>query len=427
MHKTTTKYSLSMLVALSIAGVWITAYGQASESNMAVPADSITAEPGQATRDGLAETIAGYLRVKDVRVPGEQTIKMRVEGFADELAVQAVIQDHPAPLVVVILGLSAKTKSDYSKQWPAWLAEAGFHVLYFDSTFGDSFQKVARRGVSGNVFSEAESARDVIAAFTNRSEIQGRITRIGLVGYSYGAVEALILGKMSAEGKLPFELSAIQAYEPPLDLRATANVLDRWFEEDRPRYTLIELQRMFKISSGDEERELAKLSPSAMRAAIAATFREELSNVIVENDKIYKLGLLPKTDAVDEEYVRKDAADQYGFIPYAEGIALPFWAQRMGYANAERMVNEATVFALLPAQPNFCEVIEAANDPFNTPDQLELLQRQNAGQRLTIIPHGGHLGYMSDSWTRSKLISLFGQPDALKSSATGIERVFARK
>src|SRR5689334_23127591 len=85
--------------------------------------------------NGLYATIAGVLKLKHVGVPGETTLHLSVNGFRQPMAVHAVLQDHEAPLVVVIPGINGKAVSDFTKLWPSWYAQAGYNVLYFDSTF----------------------------------------------------------------------------------------------------------------------------------------------------------------------------------------------------------------------------------------------------------------------------------------------------
>src|SRR5476651_1062961 len=89
--------------------------------------------------NGLSATLNGYLNVKGVQIPEQQTRLLTVPGLAQPLPIHVVMQDHPAPLVVVLLGISGEAQSDFSKLWPSWFAQAGYNVLTYDSSFRPEF------------------------------------------------------------------------------------------------------------------------------------------------------------------------------------------------------------------------------------------------------------------------------------------------
>jgi len=358
-----------------------------------------------ACTDGLYASICGTLRIKNIKVRNEKSLNLIVAGFARSVSIKAVIQDHSAPLTVVILGLSGKTNADYSKVWPAWLSDAGHHVLYFDSTFGSSFHKVSRHGVSGNLWAETERIRDIITAFLDHPDMRGKVSEIGIAGYSYGGVQALLLGQMAKVKKLPFTISGIQAYSPPIDLLKTAEILDAWYRTDRWNFTAAELQRMFrKLPSFDVRPE--KISESAMRAAVADVFRTELSDVVLATDAIYNLGNLPKGNDFDHQYIKIEYAQSYGFLAFARKFARPYWQAKLSEEEINRLADQTNLCRLLQEQPAYSETIISADDPFNTLEDLNKFKGCAVGHRLTVLPRGGHIGYMSDEWTRAKLLTL---------------------
>ena len=227
-------------------------------ATLAVPCLASTEEPNEEARvvhvstlpaysfpycNPLYGTIAGVLKVKHVNVRGETTFTLNVNGFSKPMTVHAVLQDHEAPLVVMVPGISGKADSDFTKLWPSWYSSAGYNVLWFDSTFRPELVSVIGRGVSGNVWSEAEGVRDLIDSFLQLDTVRPNVTKIGIVGQSYGGVIALILGQMSKEGHLPFKIDAIQAYSPPTDMKRTADLFDQWFNDYRWKYTLAQLEK----------------------------------------------------------------------------------------------------------------------------------------------------------------------------------------
>ncbi len=138
-----------------------------------------------------------------------------VPGFQCGVPVRTVMQPGPAPLVVVLLGAEGKAADPFSKQWINWLAEAGYHVLSFNSTLEANFINASGRGVSGNIQGEAQGVRDIIGTFLKSPLAEGRVTKLGIVGMSYGGLEALLIGKMAAEKEVPYPIDAIRAFSPP--------------------------------------------------------------------------------------------------------------------------------------------------------------------------------------------------------------------
>jgi predicted alpha/beta-fold hydrolase len=354
----------------------------------------------------LYATLAGYLEVGNVIVPGEQKLNLSVEKFSKPMPVHAVIQDHSAPLVVFLPGISARADASFTKLWPSFFAEAGYHVLWFDSTFRPEFVDAANRGVSGNVWSESQSAAEIIATFLKLERLQGRVAKVGIVGMSYGAIEALILGRMASAGKLPFEIAAIQAYSPPLDFQRTGEILDTWYSEDRWNYTLAELSSTVG-GHVPEPCECIPFSDSMMRAAITASFHEELVPVVLRSDAKYHLNVLPHGNEFTEAEVRREYADAWGYVKYAYDLALPYWECRIGKGAVDKLIVDTRAVELLRGQPAYVETIIAKDDPFDTQADMDEFLSATARQNVTVLGRGGHLGYVGNDWTRAKLLSIF--------------------
>jgi hypothetical protein len=277
--------------------------------------------------------------------------------------------------------------------------------MLFDSTFRPEFVNTTGHGVSGNLWKESECVAKIIQAFTQEKDVRGKITQIGVVGMSYGGTQALILGSLAQQGKLPFEITAIQAYSPPIRFEKSAAIIDRWYDEDRSQFKLTELKEKFsghKPSSG-----VIPFTESEMRAAFSASFRLGLPDVIVRNDEYYKLNILPHGNEFDDAFVRKDAAEKWGYTRFAFDMAVPYWEERLGRDALRQLIHETALPRLLQKQPPYSETIIADDDPLNDPDDLDLLKSHTNSIRLTLLPRGGHLGYVAEPWTKAKLLTLF--------------------
>jgi len=356
--------------------------------------------------NGLYATLAGYLNVKYVSLKHMRSFDLKIDSFERKMPVKAVIQKGTAPLVVVLLGISGQVDNDFSKLWASWYANAGYHVMLFDSTFRPEFVNTSGHGVSGNLWKESECVAKIIQSFTQEKEIRGKISQIGIVGMSYGASQALILGSLAQQGKLPFEIAAIQAYSPPIRFEKSAEIIDRWYEHDRSQFTLTELKEKFASHKPSKSGEIP-FTETEMRAAFSASFRLGLADVIVRNDEYYKLNILPHGNEFDDAFVRKDAAEKWGYTRFAFEMAVPYWEQRLGHDALTQLIHETALPQLLQHQPPYSETILADDDPLNDPADLNLLKSQTNSIRLTLLPRGGHLGYVGEPWTKAKLLTLF--------------------
>lgn len=372
-------------------------------------------------KNGLYSTLAGFLNIPDLELKNQKTFKLEIEGFKNKLQVKAILQSNLAPLVVIIPGLDGKADGRLGKLWPSWYANAGYHVVWFDSTFLPSFVEPSGHGVTGNLSAESERVRDIIKTFINLNEVKGRISKLGIVGMSYGGIEALMLGQMAAEGRLPFAVDAIQAYSPPIDLRKTGELIDRWYLEDRWEYTLAELAGKLSCHKPVCSDYQVPFTDSFMRAGIAAAFRLGLADLVDRNDRVYKLGLLPGGNNFDDAYVRMDYAALWGYSKFMNELSYPYWQKKLKLNDLTELTAKIQLPGLLEKQPAYSETILAEDDPFNTPEDMENLKTLASSLPLTVLPRGGHLGFINESWTRAKLLTIFKSATTLPASPSHIE------
>jgi predicted alpha/beta-fold hydrolase len=357
-------------------------------------------------KNGLYSTVVSMNLFYAPKIKEEEEIKLKPNGFERDLKVAAVLQETKAPLAVVVLGFDGRTDWPYARLLIYCLAKSGYHVLTFPSTYTISFINSSRHGVSGNVTAETDLLANLVAAFLENKKVVGRVERIGVVGISYGGIQALQLAVRANEGKLPFKLDGALALSPPVRLKSTAILLDNYYKDDRWKYTMVEMAKKFgnhepvdadaKIPFADEE----------MRAAIGFVFRDELKRVVDRNDLLYKLRLLP---AASSEYNREDIAMAWGFGKFIVDMAYPFWREKSNLKGEDDFWAPTELRNILPKLPNFAQAVVAADDPLNNPDDLAELPKSPA---FILVPNGGHLGYLAASWTRARLVRLFEQfPD----------------
>jgi pimeloyl-ACP methyl ester carboxylesterase len=241
-------------------------------------------------------------------------------------------------------------------------------------------------------------------------EMKGNVTQIGIVGMSYGGLEALVLGQMAKENRLPFQIDAVQAYSPPIRLEHTGELIDQWYGEDRWNYTLVELADTFTKHKPVSADSPVPFSDGLMRAGISALFHLGLAEVVIKNDSEFRMHLLPAGNQFDDQYVKQDYAEAWGYAKFMTDMAYPYWQRKLKLNDIKEMNDPIDLCNLVQKQPAHSEAILSEDDPFNTPEDLADLKQCAANARLVLLPCGGHLGFVSDPWTRAKLLSIFKAP-----------------
>lgn len=358
-------------------------------------------------KNGFYSTIVGSLTVKDTNLCNLCESRLCVPGFRSPMPIRTVMQPYEAPLVVVLLGAEGRSGDPMPKLWFTWLSEAGFHVLSFNSTLDADFITSCGRGVSGNIANEAECARDIIGAFLKLPNVQGRVKQVAVVGMSYGGIQALLIGKMAAEKKVDFPIDSIKAFSPPIDMMRAAEFIDRWWREDRWKYTLPQIYLAVAKHKVVTDGSCVPLDDKLMRAGVSASFRVPFVDVVEVNDDIYRLHVRPASDFGELSLGRREYAATYGFTRFMRDCTYPHWKDKLGLASFSELNAVARLTNVVPLQPAFVETIIANDDPLNRPEDLEELKRVSGSARLTILDGGGHLGYIGHRWAKAKLQGVF--------------------
>ncbi len=370
--------------------------------------------------DGLYATLTAFSNIEQIQegkfkdgngLRKDSEVKLKnIEGFKKDFKVLATWQSQKreAPLAVLLLGLATRADSALARFWKTQMYEAGCHVVTFDSPFLPTFSERSRHGVAGNVQEEALLVARVIEAFMKHKSAKGRISKVGLIGGSYGGVLALHVAQIVEKRQIELPLEATMVFSPPVNMETAAKLLDKYHREDRWRYTLMELGSEMlghkRVSPGEP----IPFSKSEMRAGIAAAFRMDLEYVVEKNDRIYKMGLLPSLDEdeFDDQY-RKDVAETWTFEKFVEVMSYSYWSKKGKASSPEELWAAGRLDEIFQDCPQNVQVIMTRDDPLNDPDELMALESSAPRGVLTVLPRGGHLGYLNTEWAKAKLHSLF--------------------
>jgi predicted alpha/beta-fold hydrolase len=364
----------------------------------AQPAAKIEEPPSYdyAIDNGLYATVTAMESFKKPDIKNEKKFKLRdIEGFKKEIEVRALLQDKPAPLVIIFLGLATKSKDPLARLWQAQLFEAGNSVMCFDSVFRASFNQRSCHGVAGNLEAESCVAAKVIGAFLEHPEVKDKPTRIGLVGASYGGMLALNFAKLAKEGRIRIAPERVLVFSPPISMKNSAVILDKFYDEDRQKTGIFDLLEM----SGHKPVGPGKKIPfteSQMRAGIGYVFHDDLDDAIKCSKDVYKFEL-PKKDG---------EKNRRCFTRFIEQVVYPYWKEH-GVKSLDELWESGNLAKLLNACGSNVHAIVAVDDPLNDPLLLKYMKRDVPAEKLTVLPRGGHLGFIGCSWARDRVLKLF--------------------
>jgi predicted alpha/beta-fold hydrolase len=361
--------------------------------------------------DGLYATITSMQSFKKPDIKNERKFKLQnIDGFKKKIEVRAILQDKPAPLVVILLGLTSKSKDPLARLWQAQLSEAGNHVLVFDSIFRPSFNECSTHGVAGNLEVEAQVAAKVINAFMRHPEVEGRVTRVGLLGASYGGMLALNFAKLAGEGRIAIVPDKVLVFSPPVSMRSAAQLLDKYHDQDFQKQGIFDLLDM----SGHKPVEKGRRIPfnaTQMRGGIGYVFHSDLEAVIECSKDLYDYKL-PKLGK--DERGKNEPKDSRAFTRFIEQVVFSYWSKNGGVATVQELWNFGDLDRVLKACPNTVHCVLAQDDPLNDSTDLQLLKLNTPAEKLTVLPRGGHLGYVGCDWTMRQVLKMFEKPEPVK-------------
>ena len=351
--------------------------------------------------NGLYATLTAMTSFKVPSLKAEQKLKVSVFGFKKDLEVRAMVQDGPAPLVVIFLGLASKSKDPLARLWEAQLYEAGYHVMTFDSIFRSSFNKISNHGVAGNLEMEAITAANVIAAFKQHPAIEGKITKLGLVGASYGGILALNFARLAKNKKITIVPDRVLTFSAPVSMHVASTMLDKFYDEDRAHFGILDLWKMKGHEPVDASKPIP-FSASLMRAGIGYVFHDDLIDAVNTSKDVYHFELpdMPKDGNGGDKH-------RFAFTRFIEQVVFPYWQAQKRVGSLEDLWSFGDLGKLIAATDDNVHVVMTADDPLNDPVLLKYVQRDAPPGRLTVLPRGGHLGYLGTRWAHERLLALF--------------------
>jgi hypothetical protein len=357
-------------------------------------------------------------------LPGRD--KIRFSDGHQNVPIAVFVQEMPAPLVYVIPGVGGSA----SEGAAIWLAEflftKGFSVISVPSPLHWRF--ILGQSTTGMPGFTPEDVRDLQRVMSlSRAEAERlfglRATRIGVVGYSLGAVDAAYL--MKSERTMPLlGIERAVLINPPLNLSTAVKKIDelndigsRWTPERREAiwgymYNLGEkamgrnIQDPYFFYGLDQ---VIKISTKDVMYLIGSSFRQTLADVLMISEEIAHQGLLKEPATEGERSERLNEALSTSFMDYLSKSAWPFWKKRLGnnWTEAEFVAHGdlASLRDLMGHDKAFY-LLHNEDDFLTTKDDL-LSLADIMGDRAFIYPLGGHVGGLWHPRTLENINQIF--------------------
>ena len=359
---------------------------------------------------------ASVALLKDPKLPEKQVkyatllpARARTPLFEDKARVYYVTyrQDKPADLVVLISGLGSVAEDPLALYLGGQIFAMGYNVLVVPDAFNWQFALGA--SATGYVGIPSVDAGDlenfIVRARDHAVHEDGmKVRQTKLVGYSMGALEGAFLAAREAQHpRLKFD--KVVLLNPPVDTFYDLHMLDslaatgaNWSADDKKTVKARAFKLVVDANLTDPQgapyfRDLAQrntLTDDQLKYVLFGLFRNSLTDVIMVTQQIRDAGVL-KTPA-DKLHLdaREKEAAQYGFEDYLRLFLEPQLGDKR---SADQILKQETLYGLhdFLASHREVEIFHNADDFLVRPEDIAYLQ-QTLGTRLTLFPHGGHMG-----------------------------------
>jgi len=348
-----------------------------------------------------------------------------LEGRGD-VSLALYRQTRAAPLVFILAGLGSNPYFGVAPYLASLFYREGFHVVILPSPMSWNFAlSASRSGAPGYVPEDARDLYEVMQKTLTalRARYDVKTTSINFIGVSLGALQGAYLSVIDAEaGKIGVEKYLL--VNPPVDVAYAVTKIDEWSalkgKFGRERSQEIVSKALAIVDSFSEERQdnsvvfdrLAKklrgFTTEELQFLIAENLQSQLPELIYVTQIIHDQKLL--TAPKDDMRKRLEEAKDFTLTNYNQVIALPRWQKQIGDPQADldtftQRGSLAHIVNRLRNNPKV-HILHNADDFLDERKSIEAL-KDTLGDRVTLYPHGGHLGNLWYSENKEYAIKFF--------------------
>jgi len=379
---------------------------------------------GYAIEDSYAATILGTPQSLRPDARGEVPVKTMVLEtdrkkpeifFYDHgLRYTVAFQDRKAPLIFLIAGTGASSRSAKVVALMANLYHAGFHVIALPSpTFSNFIINASTSHVPGNLPEDAADLYQAMEQIWNVSKKHIEVSNFFLAGYSLGGTEAAFVAKLDEERKV-FDFRKVLMLNPAVSLYNSVSRIEGLLDRipGGPRRIGAFYNRvMAKSTEFYRKGDFVAIDDDYIYAAYLAQIlnRDEAGGMIAVSFRISSAGMIFASDVMthggyvvpkNRDLRNSDSLEDYfwtslhlSFLDYFNEYFVPYFQSRRPGLTREELLETLSLGSIesyLAASAK-TEVITNEDDFILAPGDLDYLRRV-FGPRLKVYPRGGHLG-----------------------------------
>jgi pimeloyl-ACP methyl ester carboxylesterase len=359
-------------------------------------------------RMGAWETVTQAVRKSNSPSLAEMTVQIPNGG---SVRVRYSHLSARSSVVLVMCGTFSKAENPFADDLSRDLMDAGHNVLIIDSFFSTRFVQQSRIGAPGNLRQEALLAGQLLQEFNKKTG--NKASEFSVVGVSYGGAVAMQMALLEKENKLPVKLSHVLALSVPASFREAMRLLDEY--EDLP-YSYDKIVPIVKSAKPGAS---PVASTPELQKVIGRGFRLDLPNTVLLVDRLYggqiipapakSLGLENLGNPRAENMDREVEAAAVGFRPFFDAWLAQYWINKHEVASADELLDFGEMSKVLPQLDGKVEYIFARNDPLNIDGAAAELEQTKTAAKVTILPNGGHAGFVRTAQMQQIISRIFAQ------------------
>lgn len=338
-------------------------------------------------------------------------------------------QEGQAPLIFIIPGTGGHYANSTSEYLKKLFYGAGYHVVQLSSPSSYDFMTAASRfATPGFTSDDADDLYRVMQA-VRAQHPKLAISAFHLTGYSLGALQAAFVSHLD-ETRRALNFKRVLLLNPPVNLYTSISNLDRLvqtrvegIDDTTTFYELMlgKLTRYFQRKGHidlndamlyDFQESKEQLSDEQMAMLIGAVFRFASADIAFTSDLINRRGLItpvgfPISESTSLTPFFKRAL-QCDFDCYITEQLIPMWRARYNGGSLNQLIDQVSLYALEDYLKNSSKiaVMHNADDVILGRGDLGFLRR-TLGERLTVYPHGGHLGNLNYRVNSDAMLEFF--------------------
>ncbi len=348
------------------------------------------------------DTLSGVCSItkyKKSDIVGElKKVKFEDKKYFDEkIEYYQVIQNHKAPLILILPGSFTTLEEDQSIMWLQLFSNLGYHAVLIPNPWSLDFVGAETKFQLGDFPKEAESTyailRSAIADFEKENLIDNN--QIELFGLSHGAFLSSIVNYLFVKDHK--ELKSTTLISPALNLYDSFKLLDQHIadaiKEGEHKSTLGAYFHFLKICKAESLSDLSEKSIHLSKhIASIHGFQKDLAETLVKYDKEHKLGHVP-TDYTHRKNWKQNLRYSDFFKTFAPNL-LPLY--RSDKAKLSYWVNKAAALG-----SDKVRLLVSDDDFINAHKKREHLSSMIA------LKGGGHFGFCASDWFENFLNSSY--------------------